>query len=205
MRLITRKTVAALALAGTVIGTAACGDFEILNVDNPSLNALEDDPTPSIIYAATQGLLADFRSATTSNLSTFAHYGREGYYIDVAQTSLTAFDVPLTPGGGGGWSGTYQAVRLVNTILAGLDKVGSEIADPDKEAVRGFAKTLEAYVLHGSCAPRTPSASRLIPIGSVTPSWRPSSARPKRSPTSWASTTRPTRTWRRPGRHSRSS
>lgn len=144
------KALKILTLAGLLVGTAACGDFDIPNVDNPSLNQLEDNPTPSIIVSATQGLFSSIRSSTTNNLSTLAHYGREGYYIDVAQTSLTAFDVILSPGsGGGGWGTTYQQVRLVNTILAGLDKVGNQMTDQQKEAIRGFVKTVEAYILHG--------------------------------------------------------
>ncbi len=139
----------AIALAAAVAMTAACGNFEIQNIDNPSLNTLEGSPTPSVIYSATQGLLAGIRSSTTSNLSTFAHYGRIGYYIDVAQTRLTAFDDVLTPGGGAGWGGTYGTIRVINTINAGLDKVGSAMTDAEKAAVRGFVWTVEAYVLHG--------------------------------------------------------
>ena len=147
----TTKLISAAVLAAALVASTACGDFEISNADNPSLNALEDNPSPSILISATQGLLQGIRTGTTTNLSTFAHYGREGYYIDVAQTSLTAFDVVLTPGtgGGGGWNNTYQYVRLANTIRAGLDKVGTAMTDPQKEGIRGFVKTAEAFLLMG--------------------------------------------------------
>ena len=94
-------------------------------------------------------MFAGFRASTAANLSEFAHYGREGYYIDVAQTSLTAFDVPLTPGGGAGWGTTYQYVRLSNEIRHALDQVGNAMPDLQKAAIRGLAKTAEAYFLHG--------------------------------------------------------
>src|SRR6185295_18515520 len=136
-------------LCGAVALSAACGDFTVPNVDSPNLDALETNPTPSVIVAATQGLFSGYRSSTTANLSTFAHYGREGYYIDVAQTSLTAFDVPLTPGGGAGWSTTYQYVLLCNKIRHAVDLVGPAMTDVQKEGIRGFVKTAEAYLLHG--------------------------------------------------------
>ncbi len=139
----------ALLLSGAVALSAACGDFTVPNVDAPNLDALEHDPTPSVILAATQGLFSGYRSSTTANLSTFAHFGREGYYIDVAQTSLTAFDVPLTPNDGAGWATTYQYVQLCNEIRRALDVVGSAMPDAQKEGIRGFVKTAEAYFLHG--------------------------------------------------------
>ena len=144
------KLSAALLVAVIAASSTACGDFEIPNADNPSLNALEDNPTPAVLITATQGLLQGIRTSTTTNLSTFAHYGREGYYIDVAQTSLTAFDVVLTPGtgGGAGWTTTYQYIKLANTIRAGLDKVGTAMTDPQKAGIRGFVKTAEAFMLH---------------------------------------------------------
>jgi hypothetical protein len=136
-------------LCGAVAVSAACGDFNVPNSDAPSLDALQNNPTPSVILAAAQGLFAGYRANTTANLSTFAHYGREGYYIDVAQTSLVAFDVPLTPNDGAGWATTYQYVVLCNDIRHALDQVGSAMPDAQKEALRGFVKTAEAYFLHG--------------------------------------------------------
>ncbi|MBI4501196.1 MAG: RagB/SusD family nutrient uptake outer membrane protein [Gemmatimonadetes bacterium] len=145
------QAITGIIVAAAVAMSAACGDFEIPNADNPSLNALEDNPTPAILISATQGLLAAMRTGTSTNISTFAHYGREGYYIDVAQTSLNAFDVVLTPGtgGGAGWGNTYQSVRLANTIRAGVDKVGTAMTDAQKEGIRGVAMTVEAFLLHG--------------------------------------------------------
>ena len=142
----------ALVLAGAVGVSAACGDFIVPNSDAPSLDALQQNPTPSVINSATQGMFNGFRASVAgilSNVSLFAHYGREGYYIDVAQTSLTAFDVPLTPSDGAGWATTYQYVQLANTIRRALDLVGPAMTDPQKEAIRGFVKTAEAYLLHG--------------------------------------------------------
>jgi hypothetical protein len=110
---------------------------------------LQTNPTPSVIESAAQGLFYGFRAATTANLSTFAHYGREGYYIDVAQTSLTAFDVPLTPNDGAGWATTYQYVKLCNAIYNAVNGVGASLTDAQKAAIIGFTKTAEAYFLHG--------------------------------------------------------
>jgi hypothetical protein len=152
MRNTSMKLKTALILAGAVGVSAACGDFNVPNSDAPSLDALQTNPTPSVINSATQGMFNGYRASVTgnlSNVSVFAHYGREGYYIDVAQTSLTAFDVPLTPNDGAGWAITYQYVQEANTIRRALDLVGAAMTDPQKEAIRGFVKTAEAYLLHG--------------------------------------------------------
>lgn len=123
------------------------GPFDIPFQDEPSIDELETNPTPSIIFAASQGLLEGLRAGTESQISTQAHYGREGYYLSSARTVLDEFDEPLVPAGGQGWANAYNSIRTANTIRRALDIV-SGMTDPEKEAVRGFVKTIEAYLLH---------------------------------------------------------
>lgn len=145
------KHTIAILLGGLLVLTLGCDDrlgpFDVPFQDQPSIDVLGKNPTPSIIYAATQGLLEGLRSGTESQISTQAHYGREGYYLSSARTVLDEFDEPLVPAGGEGWVNTYSSIRTANAIREALDIV-SGMADPQKEAVRGFVKTIEAYLLH---------------------------------------------------------
>jgi hypothetical protein len=138
------------AAAALVVTLGACGlasPVDQPNQDKPSINALEEFPTPSIIYATAQGLFDGMRIATSDVLSEEAHYGREGYYLAVARTILDEFDQPLTPAIGIGFGNAYNNIRTTNSLRHAVDAV-SGISDADKEAVRGFAETVEAYILH---------------------------------------------------------
>ncbi len=138
--------------------TAACGDFQIPNDNNPSVDILETNPTPAAIITATQGLPAGVRLATSINIastgiSNLSAYGREGYSIDQSFPPFSGFDF-VSPGDGNGWPNTYRVVRQANAILDALDRVptgstAAELTAAQKEGIRGFAQTVEAYVLHG--------------------------------------------------------
>jgi hypothetical protein len=137
--------------AGVFLAVAACGDFNVANEDEPSINALTENPTPAIVSGSAVGLQHGLRVATAGKISTLAHYGREGYYLAVARTALTEFDDPLTPASpnGIGWSTTYLYVNTANALRSALDVLGPEVTAAEKSAASGFAKTIEAYLLHG--------------------------------------------------------
>jgi hypothetical protein len=141
-------------LIGSVTILSTCTDesliqpFDIPNPNQPSLNALLDNPTPSVLQAAAQGLLEGLRQGTDDRIQTVGHYGREGYYLAVARTVLDEFDEPLLPAGGSGWATTYTFIQTSNAILNAVGAVEGMPAQ-DQEAVRGWAKTVEAFLLHG--------------------------------------------------------
>jgi len=143
-----RSTLPLLALAALL---PACdsitGSYEIPNQDEPNLGALERNPTRSIALATAQGLFNGLRNGTEVQISTPAHYGREGYYVDPARTRLDEFDDPRIPAGGIGWSGAYSAIRTANILRGAVDQI-SDLSTAEKESIRGFARTIEAYLLH---------------------------------------------------------
>lgn len=149
------KTVQSIAAVGVLLFTStACenlvGSFDIENTDDASVELLEEDPTASVIAAAAQGLLEGFRSGVEGKLQRLSHYAREGYYVAVARTVLDEFDEPLVPANGVGWATTYTFIRTSNTLLSAVDAADPiAISEPDKEALRGWAKTMEAFLLHG--------------------------------------------------------
>jgi starch-binding outer membrane protein, SusD/RagB family len=146
-----RKFARGVLALGLVATLGSCesltGPFEIPNQDEPNLGALERNPTRAIILATSQGLFDGFRTGTENQISTPAHFGREGYYVDPARTVLDEFDDPLVPSGGIGWAGAYNYIRTTNSVRAALDQV-REMPDAEKEGVRGLTKTLEAFLLH---------------------------------------------------------
>ncbi len=143
-----------VAMGGLLLLVGSCTDesivqpFDISNPNQPSLDALLNNPTPSVIRAASQGLLEGLRQGTDDRIQTLGHYGREGYYLAVARTVLDEFDEPLLPAGGEGWSTTYTFIQTSNAILGALEGVEG-MSQAEKEAVRGWAKTVEAFLLHG--------------------------------------------------------
>ena len=141
-------------LGGLLTLASACTDesliqpFDTGNPNQPSLDALLNNPTPSVIQAAAQGLLDGVRDGTDNRISTVGHYGREGFYLAVARTVLDEYDEPLLPAGGGGWATTYTFIQTSNAILNAVEGVEG-MAASDREAVRGWTKMVEAFLLHG--------------------------------------------------------
>jgi hypothetical protein len=146
-----KKTLLA-ALCASTLGLGAC-DLQVPDLNNPSLESLRDSPTPSGVYAASTGLLIGSRSGKSSQNGYVAQLGilgRESYTFDAGDprfvTEMLA-GASLDPGspafGGSQWSLPYANIRNANTVLGALEKV-SGISDADKEATRGFAKTMQA-------------------------------------------------------------
>jgi len=146
-----KKTVL-VALCASTLGLGAC-DLEVPDLNNPSLESLKETPTPSAVYAASTGLLIGSRSGKSAQNGYVAHLGilgRESYTFDAADprfvTEMLA-SPSLDPGspafGGNLWTQPYANIGNANTVLVALDKV-SGVEAQDKEAIRGFAKTMQA-------------------------------------------------------------
>jgi starch-binding outer membrane protein, SusD/RagB family len=146
-----KKTVL-VALCASSLGLGAC-ELEVPDLNNPSLESLRETPTPSGVYAASTGLLIGSRAGKAAQNGYVAHLGilgRESYTFDAADprfvTEMLA-SPSLDPGspafGGNLWAQPYANIGNANTVLAALDKV-SGVEARDKEAIRGFAKTMQA-------------------------------------------------------------
>jgi hypothetical protein len=146
-----KKTVL-VALCASTLGLGAC-ELEVPDLNNPSLESLRERPTPSAVYAATTGLLIGSRGGKSAQNGYVAHLGilgRESYTFDAADprfvTEMLA-SPSLDPGspafGGNLWTQPYANIGNANSVLVALDKV-SGIEAQDKEAIRGFAKTMQA-------------------------------------------------------------
>jgi hypothetical protein len=172
MRLMTALLAGAATLAGT-----ACSNLDIPDFNNPSLEDLQTNPTPAGVNAAAVGLLLGARRAAGDFATVVGHFGREGYSLNVAQGGLNSYLVgPLDPGnflvGPQLWHGEYRTVRTANVLLNALDVVAG-VTDEQKEATRGFAKTVKAYALLMVAATRDtfglPVAVDIEPSGDPAP------------------------------------
>lgn len=134
--------VAWLALAGCDLGV---GDL-----NNPSVDQITSAPSRLDVATATQGLFRSTRSNAGAMVQWMGAFGREGYPMSQTGASLTG--TVINPLNGGNFPGTtlweepFRNVRQVNFLLASLDNVtGRGLTDPEKEGVRGVAKTLQAF------------------------------------------------------------
>lgn len=140
------KALTALGLGGALF-LGAC-NFDILNPNAPT--EIGDNASPARIAAAMSGVLIATRADVPSWFLKSAILGREGYRIDVADPRfiaelITATNLDPSNGafGGGQWQLEYGAIRSGFNVL---NVVGTaQITDAQKEGVRGFTQTFQAY------------------------------------------------------------
>jgi starch-binding outer membrane protein, SusD/RagB family len=136
-----------------LVMTSSCMDLtNVPNYDNESLDALVNDPTPARIATAAQGLQRSLRvnfAGGFSYLSLTAWRGREGFNLDPATPGLVPTNLtgPIGPEGDNFWTEGYRTIQLGNVILTGVDKVTS-YTNAQKEATKGFVKTIQAHAFH---------------------------------------------------------
>jgi hypothetical protein len=142
-----------LLLLAAALALPACGELTVPDYNNQDLDVLQGSPTPTIIGQAAQGMLFGSRSymgAQNGYVSLLGIVGRESYNFDPADPRfITEMLVgPLSPGspafGANLYALYYRNIRLGNIILDALDRV-TLMTDAEKEAVRGFVKTIQAH------------------------------------------------------------
>ena len=142
----TLKSISFTLLSLVVFG--ACGDLTVPNLNNPSVEDLTANPTPSSIAAATQGLLRVTRGNAAEMVQWLGAFGREGYPMSRTGASLSgSVRDPLSGGNFPGntlWTAPYSNIRNANLILQTVGEVPG-LTDAEKEGIRGFTKTVQAY------------------------------------------------------------
>jgi hypothetical protein len=171
----TTTTLLALCLAAS---TVAC-DLDVPNLNNPNLEDLENDPTPSRVSAAATGLLIGIRggmSGGTGYVQQLAILGREAYNFDTADSRyigelLVGELQPSSPFGGAHWGVPYNNIRLGDTVVKAAAKV-PELGATDQAAIRGFALTIRALDLLRVITTRDSIGAVIetgLPIGELAP------------------------------------
>ena len=142
----TIKAVTALGLGGALL-LGAC-NFDIANPNAPT--EIGDNATPEHVAAAMNGILIATRADVPNWIQKASILGREGYRIDVADPRfiselITAANLDPSNGafGGGQWLGEYATIRSGFNVL---NVIGTaQITAAEKEGVRGFTQTFQAY------------------------------------------------------------
>lgn len=139
-----------VALGALLLG--ACVDLTVPDYNNPSLEQLRDNPTRTGVLTAATGLLIGARdNIATQNgyVSLLGVVGRESFVLDPADPRYVTELIrgPLDPGspafGGNLFAIRYRNIRNANIVLGAVGSV-KELTEAEKEAVRGFAKTIKA-------------------------------------------------------------
>lgn len=147
-----RKTFTTLALAAAV-AVAACDSLSGPNTNNPSVSSLTENPTAAAVASAAQGMQITNRANSAGPggiVSTLGIVGRTSLNLDGADPRWVSelMQGPLDPAAFGGfmWFPPYRDIRQGNLIRDAVPQVSEgEMPQPEKEAVLGFVKTLQAY------------------------------------------------------------
>jgi len=173
--------VIAVAIAALLapVAVTACS-LDVADLNNPSLDDLQNHPDAISIGAACTGLLIGNRgnkAAENGWVMQLGILGREAYNFDAADPryvdELLGGELSRgSPFGGNFWANPYSNIRVGNIVLAALDKVG-DLSDVQKAAVRGFVKTIGALDLLDVVVTHDTNGAVLDipadPLGTLTP------------------------------------
>lgn len=137
---------------------ASCKEVDIVNTNNPSIDQLTGNPTSATVATATQGLLITIRGLAGTYAQTAGIFGREVYNLDPSEPrTVNGYLVgPLEPGGFGiefGFGAAYRGIRAGEAILTATEQL-ENLSAAQKEAIRGFVKTMQAYLFLGQALVR---------------------------------------------------
>jgi len=144
-----KRTIAAVAV---LLLASACKDLIVPDYNNTSLDDLTNNPTPTKIAQAAQGLMVGTRvgiGEQNGYISLLGIVGRESYNFDPADPRfITEMLVgPLDGGspafGGNLFAAPYRNIRNANILLGALSTVVG-MTPAQTAAVEGYAKTIQA-------------------------------------------------------------
>lgn len=143
-----------LVLGALLLAVPGCESLTSPNSNFGDLDELTSNPDRASLATAAQGLLIGYRSYYPSSndlVGVLGILGRESYNHDVAdprhESELLGGSLePSSPAFGGNfWTEPYINIELARILLDGADQVdAAEVAEGEKEALRGFAKTMLA-------------------------------------------------------------
>ena len=146
-----RTLLRAPALLGLLL-VGACDSLGVTDPNDPGLETLSENPTRSAVANAATGLLIGTRTGIFEQngfVSLLGVMGRESYNFDPADPRFVTEMLigPLDGGspafGGNFFGDSYANIRNANIVLNALEVVPG-MTDAEKEATRGFAKTIQA-------------------------------------------------------------
>ena len=133
----------------------ACEVEEFSDLNSPGLEAILDDPTLGDIQDLIGGLQASMRNNLGTYFDDVGVIGREYYRFASSDPRFTSdllgrgtaildnntFYI-TNP-----WAARYNVVKSTNVVLEAVEITNADISNEEKDAIRGFAKTIKAYEL----------------------------------------------------------
>lgn len=146
-------------IAMVAIGLAACNPLqldEIVDPNNPSVGSVASNATRSQIQFLITGLEARHRGYVVNLSQAWNTFGREIWYLNSSDQRFQTdwlgqggrvpdaayFGFGTT--GGGSYAAPYQAIKQAQLLIDAIDNTAS-VSDVEKNAIRGFAKTIMGY------------------------------------------------------------
>ena len=155
--------------------------FDVPDLNRPALDQILANPTPEAVQSAATGLVAGSRADMAERIgyvSELGILGRESYVLTGSEDRFVSellAGKSLDPGtpnfGGNFWTVPYANIRNANLVLDALPKV-SGFTDPEKQSIRGFAKTMMALDLLKVINTRDVNGGAIdvdLPIGQLAP------------------------------------
>jgi hypothetical protein len=128
---------------------AGCADPLVPDLNNPSLEGVLANPTPSQVQSMASGLVIGHRAALAPLIRDLEIFGRDLYNLDAADPRwITEMLVNLDPGGFGArhWTPQYRNIKGANVLIASV-ATAEALSDEQKSAATGFAQTMKALDL----------------------------------------------------------
>ncbi|QLE00612.1 RagB/SusD family nutrient uptake outer membrane protein [Galbibacter sp. BG1] len=143
----------AITLVLVALGSCEVEDFADLN--SPSLEDIEANPSIGDIQDLIGGMQASMRNNLGTYFDDVGVIGREFYRFSSSDPRFTAdllgretaildnntFYI-TNP-----WAARYNVVKSANIVLKAVDNTTADISTAEKDAIRGFAKTIKAHEL----------------------------------------------------------
>jgi hypothetical protein len=150
-----RRLTAAASLAGALL-VSACGDFNVTNPNQPTLDDLVTNPTRTKLSTAATGLFIGARRDIRDFIWRAGSMGREGILLtgNNQPDYQEPYFGPLSPTGFGRflWDQQYRQVRNASVYLDAVPKAGQltgaeGLSAGEVSASLGFGRTLKALAL----------------------------------------------------------
>ncbi len=139
-------------LAGSLLLGACSQDLTVPDYNYGSLQDLQNNPTNAAVAAAATGLVHTSRQTIDRLVLLGGHPGREAYYFDPNEGRYIRQLAAGTPDasdftGSPYWAIPYANVRAQEILLSVIGNPRITFSEAEREAVRGFTKTVKAYDL----------------------------------------------------------
>ena len=148
MTIMTRTKRSMIALLAVLLSAGCTEQLTVPNFNSPAKEDLTGSPSLAVLGAAIRGNLITARGLKNGFVTRGATWGREGYDLrpEEPRTITDALIDPIDPvNGGRNFGGQYTQMAAINTVLTAVEN--ADLSDAQKNAIRGFVKTMKADAL----------------------------------------------------------